>query len=83
MHNEGSKQCIVPGYAKSKLKDCDNIDFASPNANRTTQNQTNETIPGGATCNRRSDGGGSARDPRQQTTGPDLGPEPPGSILEC
>ena len=26
MHNEGSKQCIVPGYTKSKLKDCDNID---------------------------------------------------------
>jgi len=21
MHNEGSKQCIVPGYTKSKLKD--------------------------------------------------------------
>ena len=22
VHSEGSKQCIVPGYAKSKLKDC-------------------------------------------------------------
>src|SRR5215470_4374394 len=22
VHSEGSKQCIVPGYTKSKLKDC-------------------------------------------------------------
>jgi hypothetical protein len=28
VHNEGSKQCIVLGYAKSKLKDYDNIDVA-------------------------------------------------------
>jgi DNA-binding NtrC family response regulator len=25
VHSEGSKQCIVPGYAKNKLKDCDNV----------------------------------------------------------
>jgi len=28
VHNEGSKQCIVPGYAKSKLRD-----LVSPNLN--------------------------------------------------
>src|SRR5262245_14139955 len=27
VHSEGSKQCIVPGYAKSKLKNCDSISF--------------------------------------------------------
>src|SRR5262245_50755690 len=27
-YSEGSKQCIVLGYPKSKLKDCNNIDVA-------------------------------------------------------
>ena len=26
VHREGSKQCIVLGYGKSKLRDCDKID---------------------------------------------------------
>jgi len=38
------------------------------------QNKTYQTIPGRATCDRRHDRGGSARDPRQQTrNGPGLG----------
>src|SRR5262245_48262532 len=35
IHNGGSKQCIVPGYAESKLRDCDNFD---DRAHQSTEN---------------------------------------------
>jgi hypothetical protein len=35
VHSEGSKQCIVPGYAKSKLKEYKDIDAClTENGNR-------------------------------------------------
>jgi hypothetical protein len=35
VHSEGSKQCIVPGYAESKLKNCDGFDAClTENPNR-------------------------------------------------
>src|SRR5262249_28618741 len=38
VHSEGSKQCIVLGYTKSKLKEHDNIDAClTTNTNRRSQ----------------------------------------------
>jgi DNA-binding NtrC family response regulator len=47
VHSEGSKQCIVPGYAKSKLTNCYSIDAClTTNANRTMQTELKQFTPG-------------------------------------
>ena len=53
VHREGSKQCIVPGYAKSKLRDCDTIDNRlTTGAHRTMQKRTYESVPGPGSATR-------------------------------